>query len=90
MFSNLINIYVSLTNKTIEEVEKEFENCNYGTFKKAVADEVVKLLSSIQEKYNKIITSNELDKILDEGAKKTSEEARKKYEEVKFKMGFHR
>ena len=32
--SNLINIYVSLTGKSIEEVETEFAGKNYGEFKK--------------------------------------------------------
>ena len=88
--SNLLNIYVSLTNKTIKEAEEEFKDVNYGTFKKSVADEVVKFLTDIQEKYNKYINSDIIDRILDEGKNKTSEIARNKYEEVKYKMGFHR
>ena len=88
--SNLINIYVSLTGKSIEETEKEFEGCNYGTFKTKVADVVVELLKNIQEKYNKIISSNELDKILDDGMNKTTQIAKLKFEEVKKKMGFKR
>ena len=88
--SNLLNIYVSLTNETIKEAEEKFKDANYGTFKKAVADEVVKLLTDIQEKYNKYINSDMIDKILDEGRNKTMEIASKKYEEAKYKMGFHR
>ena len=88
--SNLINIYCSLTNKTIEETEVEFIDANYGTFKKAVADEVEKLLTEVQNKYNEWIDSEELDKILDAGRDKTIEIAKKKYEEAKEKMGFHR
>ena len=88
--SNLINIYTSLTNKTIEETEEEFKDANYGTFKKKVADEVEKLLTTIQQKYKEILNSKELDKILDEGRDKTIEIAKKKYIEAKEKMGFHR
>ncbi len=88
--SNLINIYVSLTDKTIQEVEEEFKDSNYGTFKKAVADEVEKLLTKIQKKYHEILNSKELDKILDEGRDKTIEIAKAKYLEAKEKMGFHR
>ena len=88
--SNLINIYTSLTDKTIKEVEEEFESANYGTFKKCVADEVVKLLEEIQRKYNEIINSNIIDKILDEGREKTIEIASKKYNDVKNKIGFYR
>ncbi len=88
--SNLLNIYISLTNKTMEEAEEEFKDSNYGTFKKAVADEVVKVLKDIQEKYYKIVKSDEIDKILDKGKNKTIRIARKKYEEAKYNMGFHR
>ena len=88
--SNLINIYISLTGKTIEEVEEKFKDSNYGTFKKSVADVVVSFIEDIQEKYNKLLASDEIDKILDEGRNKTIEIAKKKYEEVKIKMGFHR
>lgn len=88
--SNLINIYVSLTGLTIEEVEEKFKDSNYGTFKKEVADEVAKLLETIQEKYQKLLNSDEIDKILDEGRDKTIELAKKKYEEAKEKMGFIR
>ncbi len=88
--SNLINIYVSLTNKTIKEVESEFKDSNYGTFKKCVADEVVSLLSRVQDKYNEIINSDVIDKILDEGREKTIKIAREKYDLTKSKIGFYR
>ena len=88
--SNLINIYVSLTNKTIEEVELEFLDKNYGEFKRCVADEVEKLLTSVQEKYNEYINSNIIDEILDKGKEKVLKEAEQKYNEVKQKIGFMR
>jgi len=88
--SNLINIYSSLTNKSISEIESEFEGCNYGTFKTKVADTVVSFLSDLQEKYNNIINSDIIDKVLDEGKIKTTEIAMKKYNEVKEKIGLHR
>lgn len=88
--SNLINIYISLTNKTIEEVEKEFNGKNYGEFKKSVADIVVSKIEAIQNKYNEYINSNIIDEILDKGIKKSTEEAKKKYDEVKRKIGFLR
>lgn len=87
--SNLINIYVSLTGKSISEVETEFEGCNYGTFKTKVADVVVDVISGIQEKYNNYINSDEVNNILREGKEKTREIAKKKYELVKEKIGFY-
>ncbi len=88
--SNLMNIYVSLTNKTLDEVEKEFSNSNYGEFKKAVADVVVEELVKIQNKYNEIINSDSLDKTLEDGASKTKEIAMKRYEEMRERMGLGR
>jgi tryptophanyl-tRNA synthetase len=88
--SNLLNIYCSLTNTTIEDAEIKFNGYNYGSFKKEVADVVVEFLRDIQSKYNEIINSEELDRILDEGKKKTTELARNKYEEMKKKIGLYR
>ena len=85
--SNLITIYSSLTDTTIEEVENKFKDSNYGSFKKEVADVVCNFLEDIQKKYNEIINSNLVDQVLDEGNKKTTLLAQAKYEAVKNKIG---
>ena len=87
--SNLITIYSVITNKTINEVEEEFKESNYGNFKKCVADVVVDHISKIQEKYNEILNSDIIDVILEEGAKKTRVFAKAKYDAVKNKIGFY-
>ena len=88
--SNLINIVVNLTDKTIDDIEKEFEGKGYGEFKKYVAEVVTSKIGPIQDEYNKLLNSAELDKILDEGAKKTNLLAKEKYELMKEKMGVTR
>ncbi len=88
--SNLINIYNSLTGISIKEIEEKYKDSNYGTFKKDVADLVIETLKPIKEKYQELINSKEIDKILDEGALKTSEIAKKKYLLLKDKMGLGR
>jgi len=88
--SNLINIYSCLKGMSVKEIEEKFEGANYGTFKKDVADVVVNTLIPIQNRYNEILNNNELDKILDNGMKKTSEMAKKKYEELKQIIGICR
>lgn len=88
--SNLINIYASLSNLSIKEVEEKFESYNYGNFKKEVADLVVEELTKIQDRYNNIINSDELNKILDEGRERTSKIAKEKYELLKTKIGLGR
>ncbi len=88
--SNLINIYASLSNKKIEEVENLFINKKYGELKKEVADLVIEELTKIQTKYYELINSKELDKILDDGIEFTRKIAKEKYELMKNKMGLHR
>lgn len=88
--SNLINIYSSLTNKSIHEIENLFKESNYGTFKKAVADAVCDLISSIQSRYNDYINSDVIDKMLDEDISRVRLEAKNKYLDARKKMGFYR
>jgi len=88
--SNLMTIYSSLTNKTYEEIEREFTGCNYGTFKAKVADVVVELLTNIQNKYNEITNSNLVNEVLDSGIKKVLPLSQKKLNEVYKKIGLGR
>lgn len=72
--SNLLTIYASLKNITIEEAEEVFKDCHqYGTFKKAVADAVVEELEPFQKKYQEILESGIWKKVLEDGAKKARE-----------------
>lgn len=88
--SNLLTIYSSLKEIDIKEAEKYFKDYNYGNFKKEVADLVVEKLLIIQDKYNKLINSPEIDKILDRGKEITNNIAKKKLEEVFNKVGLGR
>lgn len=81
--SNLINIYSSITNKSIKEIENEFKNIeNYGVFKKAVADVVCNLIEEIQQKINKI-TDKQIKEILEKGAIEATKAAQAKINFVK-------
>ena len=85
--SNLLTIYASLKNITIEEAEKEFVGANYGTFKRAVADVVCNELQSFQERYQYFINSGEVDKVLEEGAEAARKVANKTLQRVKTAFG---
>jgi len=85
--SNLINIYSSLTGMSIKDIEEKYKESNYGTFKKDVADIVVDTLLPIQNRYYELLNNNELNNILNDGMKKTSEIAEKKYKELKNIIG---
>ena len=88
--SNLIQIYASLKDISIEETENIFKDCHkYGEFKKAVADVVVDVLAPFQEKYKEVLASGKIDEILDEGAKKASYIANKTLLKVKKTVGLY-
>ena len=87
--SNLMTIYASIKNVTIEDVEKEFVGANYGTFKRAVADAVVAELTPFQNRYKEIIASGELDRVLKEGAEQASKIAEVTLEKVKKAIGLY-
>lgn len=88
--SNLINIYASLTGMSILAVEEKFKDSNYGEFKQCVADIVCEVLEHIQKRYNELISSGEIDKIMDVGANKVREIAKNKYLDMRVKMGLYR
>lgn len=88
--SNLLTIYSYFKNINIKETEEYFKDYNYGNLKKEVADIVVENLLKIQNRYNEIINSKELDEILDNGKNKMNEYAKAKYEEIRKKVGLGR
>lgn len=83
--SNLIHIYSSLSELSIEDVEKKFENVNTFEFKKDLSKLVVKEIGIISEKYNRLIKHEKeyLRSILIEGKSIASEIAKKNIEEIK-------
>lgn len=88
--SNLLTIYAALKNISIKEAEKHFQDCHqYGAFKKEVASVVVEELGKIQAKYKEIISSNIIDKVLEDGAKKARAIASKTLQNVKETIGLY-
>ncbi len=85
--SNLLTIYASLKEITIEEAEKEFVGANYGTFKRAVADVVCEVLGAFQERYKNIMESGIVDKVLAEGAEYASKVANETLKKVHDAVG---
>ena len=88
--SNLLVIYSSLMNISIEEAESKFNKSNYGEFKREVADVVVNFLTDLQKKYNSIISDGSIDVLLDKSNEKVREIAGKKVQEVFDKVGVGR
>ncbi|MFS0752178.1 tryptophan--tRNA ligase [Oceanobacillus sp. 1P07AA] len=88
--SNLLTIYSSCTGESIADLEKKYEGKGYGDFKQGVANAVIDTLRPIQEKYEQLIQSDELDAILDQGRNKASMSAGKTIRKAKKAMGLGR
>lgn len=88
--SNLLNIASSITNTEIKDLELKYKDFGYGDFKKDVASIVSNHIAEIQDKYNNIINDEKLDKILDDGIKKSRELAKEKYDDMKKILGIVR
>ncbi|RAK17037.1 tryptophanyl-tRNA synthetase [Anoxybacillus vitaminiphilus] len=88
--TNLLNIYSILANKTIDELEKEYEGKGYGEFKADLAQVIIDTLTPIQEKYYNLMESDLLDEVLDEGAEKANKVANKMLKKMENAMGLGR
>ncbi|MBQ3119165.1 MAG: tryptophan--tRNA ligase [Clostridia bacterium] len=52
--TNLLSIYSAVTNKTMEESEREFDGKGYGDFKLAVGEAVVSALKPLQTEFDRL------------------------------------
>ena len=85
--SNLLSIYSVFSGISIEQLEKKYQGSGYGDFKKDLVEVLVDALAPIQQKYNDVMESGELDKILKEGAEKAGAIAQKTLRRVKENFG---
>lgn len=66
--TNLIEILAAITDQTIEAIEDQYRNYDYGTFKNVVSDAVIEHLKPLQSKYFDFMSDQDyLQSILDEG-----------------------
>ena len=88
--SNLMTIYSCITGEDYKAIKAKYEGKGYGEFKSDLADIVANEIGVIQERYNKLINSTELDEILDKGKDEASFMARKQLSKVYRKVGLGR
>lgn len=88
--SNLLSICAAFDGVPVAEVEKRFDGKGYGHFKQEVADIIIRNLAPIQSRYYELINSDELDRILDEGAEKARRTAGKTLKKMENAMGLGR
>jgi tryptophanyl-tRNA synthetase len=88
--ANLLTIYASITDRSIQDIVNEYKDSSYKDFKEDLAQVVVDCLIPIQEKYNELIKSQELQDLLDRGRDIASDFAFKKMRKCKKKIGLGR
>jgi tryptophanyl-tRNA synthetase len=86
--SNLIDILAAVRGADPESIETEFDGSGYGSFKQAVADEVVAYLAPVRERYEALrADEGELERILATGADKAGGIISKTMVDVRAAMG---
>ncbi len=86
---NLLGIYSSLTDNTLENSVKKFSKMNFSDFKEQLAKELVDKISPISIEIKKLLKDKDyLNKILLEGSEKASDIASKKVKKIHEIMGF--
>ena len=86
---NLIDIYGTVTGKSVSEIEKEFDGKGYGDFKLAVGESVVDLLKPVQKKVAELSGDKAyIDEIIKENGEKANYYALKTLRKVQKKVGF--
>ena len=88
--SNLMNIYATLTGKSMPEIEQEFEGKGYGVFKPAVGEVVIEHLRPIREEAERLMKDKAyLNDVYLKGAQQASYIANKTLRKVYKKVGFY-
>ena len=85
--SNLLNIYSELSDYSVEELVEKYKDSGYGDFKKDLVKVVTEALEPIRLRYEEIRNSEELPKILEDGAKRADEISVKTLKRVKNNFG---
>lgn len=89
--TNLLTIYASLLDISIEDAEREFKDSDYASFKTKVGEAVIETLRPIREKYELLRRDDgALLSLMKQGADKAAYLARRTLEKVYKKIGFVR
>jgi len=86
---NLLGIYSSLSNQSLDKTLSEFSGNNFSDFKKNLADILVEKISPISKEIRKIQKDKSfIDNVLHNGAQKAEKIAKSKVDEMKKIIGF--
>ena len=86
---NLLGIYTSLKESSLEKSIEEFSGKNFSDFKEALSETLIDKIMPISIEINKLLNDkSHLDNVLEEGSKKASEIASKKVKKIHEILGF--
>jgi len=86
---NLLGIYSSLMNQTLSKTISQFHGKNFADFKKNLSEIIVEKISPISREIRKIQKDEKfIDEILNNGAEKAENIAKKKVNDIKKIIGF--
>ncbi|MDR2655582.1 MAG: tryptophan--tRNA ligase [Oscillospiraceae bacterium] len=86
--NNLMTIYSCVTNRSFEEIEREFSGQGYGAFKKAVGEAVIEELRPIREEHERLMKDKiYLESCFRQGAEKAFAISRRTLTKMKKKLG---
>ena len=87
--SNLIGIFSSLNNSSLEETIKKFSGKNFSDFKNELSQLLVDKIDPISQEIKKLLNeSSYLDQILSDGSQKAQEIASQKIKKIHKIVGF--
>ena len=85
--SNLLTILASLTDQSIEVTVDSVKTLSYGSFKSKVADVVVDHIGGLQKRYQSMMASGMVERVLQEGSKRAQLVANATLQRVKKVIG---
>jgi len=86
--SNLLTVYSLFSEKTVKEIEKEFQQKNYSEFKQSLTEVLIKSLEPLRKKRKDLLSKEaSLLQILDQGAGKARIIAEATMEKVRKRAG---
>ena len=87
--SNLINIYKSLSNESINDIEKNYQGKMYSDFKEDLSNLIIETLNPIKLEYDKLIKDKDyLLNVLKSGSEYGYKKSQKTLSKVYRKVGF--
>ncbi len=88
--SNLMTIYSVISNISFKDIEEKYQGKGYKEFKEDLGEIVFQELKPIQDRYNELLNSKELDMILDNGRERAFQVSQKKLFKTMDRIGLGR